>query len=181
MVTIDLERAGDGPAREALLDRAMGFDRYLKPSQFLRDGRLPADGLALVARDGRAIVGSVRLWHVDAGGRPALLLGPLAVAPERQGTRIGSRLMRRALGRAAAAGHGAVILVGDAPYYARFGFDAALAAGLVMPAPVDPARFLGLELRPGALLGAAGPVIADGVPAYAAPLPAEATAPALAA
>ena len=181
MTTIDLERAGDGPAREALLDRAMGFERFLKPSQLLRDGRLPADGLSLVARDGGRLVGSVRLWNVLAGGRPALLLGPLAVATEHQGRRVGSRLMRRALNRAAAAGHGAVILVGDAPYYARFGFDAALTAGLAMPAPVDPARFLGLELKAGTLADACGPVVVDGVPAFVEPLSAAEAAPAFAA
>jgi predicted N-acetyltransferase YhbS len=174
MVTIELERAGDGPAREALLDRAMGFERFLKPSQLLRDGRLPAAGLSLVARSGKAVIGSVRLWNVVAGDRPALLLGPLAVAPEYQGQRIGSRLMRRALSRAAAAGHGAVILVGDAPYYARFGFTAALTAGLEMPAPVDPARFLGLELRAGALAGASGTLVTDGVPMFVEPAAAEA-------
>ena len=179
MITIDLERAGDGPAREALLDRAMGFERFLKPSQLLRDGRLPADGLSLVARDGGRLVGSVRLWNVVAGGRPALLLGPLAVSPEHQGQRIGSRLMRRALNRAAAAGHGAIILVGDAPYYARFGFDGALTAGLAMPAPVDPARFLGLELKAGALNGACGPVVADAVPVVAEAIEAGTRTPAL--
>jgi predicted N-acetyltransferase YhbS len=176
MITIDLERAGDGPAREALLDRAMGFERFLKPSQLLRDGRLPADGLSLVARDGGRLVGSVRLWNVLAGDRPALLLGPLAVSPAHQGKRIGSRLMRGALNRAAVAGHGAIILVGDAPYYVRFGFDAALTAGLAMPAPVDPWRFLGLELRAGALNGALGSVVADGVPVFAEMADIEATA-----
>lgn len=92
MVTIDTERLSDRLPREALLDRVMGPERFLKPSQLLRDGRAPK--LAIVARDGREIVGTVRLWEVDAGGRPALLLGPLAVAPERQGEGIGSRLMR---------------------------------------------------------------------------------------
>ncbi len=162
MITIDTERIGDWNAREALLDRAMDADRLLKPSQLLRDGRLPADGLALVARDGDSLVGTVRLWEVMAGARPALLLGPLAVAPERQGEGIGSALMREATGRAASLGHRAVLLVGDAPYYVRFGFTAALTCGLIMPAPVDPARFLGLELRRGALAGATGRVAAAG-------------------
>ncbi|MGV8839075.1 MAG: GNAT family N-acetyltransferase [Bauldia sp.] len=159
MVTIDTERLSDRLPRETLLDRVMGPERFLKPSQLLRDGRAPA--LAIVARDGREVVGTVRLWEVDAGGRPALLLGPLAVAPERQGEGIGSRLMRSALNRATALGHGAAILVGDAPYYARFGFSAGLTANLAMPAKVDPARLLAMELRDGALAGAAGGVTAD--------------------
>lgn len=174
MVTIDIERHDDWTAREALLDRAMGRARFLKPSQRLRDGRLPADGLSLVARSGDAIVGSVRLWEVLAGVFPALLLGPLAVDPDCQGEGIGGLLMREAINRAAASGHGAVLLVGDAPYYARFGFNAALARRLTMPAPVDPNRFLGLELRGGALAGAAGAILPAGVPVPAVPqLPAE--------
>ncbi len=179
MIRIDLEHPADAFARERLLDRAMGEQRALKPSERLRAGRLPARGLALVARDGGAVVGSVRLWHVDAGGRDALLLGPLAVDPARQGAGIGSRLMRAAIARARALGHGAIILVGDPEYYARFGFAAAATAGLTMPGPVDRRRFLALELKPGALIGAAGAVTATGD--FAAPVPAFATAARLAA
>ena len=165
IIRIDQERPGDAVAREKLLDAAMGEERVLKASERLREGRLPAYGLALVAREAGQLVGSVRLWHVDAGGRPALLLGPLAVAPDRQGEGIGSRLMRSALNRAAALGHRAVILVGDPEYYARFGFSAELTARLTIPGPVERRRFLGLELMPGALSGAAGPVVATGAPA----------------
>jgi len=161
MLTIDEEVPGEAGAREALLDRAMGPERFAKTSQRLRDGRLPE--LALAARlDGR-LVGTVRLWAVSvAGGRNLLLLGPLAVAPELQGEGIGARLMRSALNRSAATGHGGVILVGDAPYYARFGFAAALTEGLEMPGPVERHRFLGHELRPGALSEARGLVRAAG-------------------
>lgn len=163
MITIDHEHTADWHAREALLDEAMGFERFLKPSQLLRDGRLPADGLSLVARDSNILVGTVRLWHVLAGGRPALLLGPIAVSPHCQKSGIGVALMEAAIGGAASRGHGAIILVGDAPYYARFGFDASVTRDLMMPAPVDPNRFLGLELRLGALAGAVGGVVAAGV------------------
>lgn len=167
-VVIDDEHAADVFARERLLDRAMGEDRVLKPSERLRAGRLPAEGLALVARDGDAIVGSVRLWHVDAGGRDALLLGPLAVDPARQSEGIGSRLMRTAILRARALGHAAIILVGDPEYYARFGFAAVATAALRMPGPVDRRRFLALEFNAGVLAGARGMLRATG--AYAAPL-----------
>ncbi|MCC2100355.1 MAG: N-acetyltransferase, partial [Hyphomicrobiales bacterium] len=97
--TIDVERDGDVFAREKLLDAAMGPGRFRKSSQKLRDGRLPA--MALVARDedGR-VVGTVRLWNVDAGGAPALLLGPLAVAEDRRCDGIGGALMREAIARA---------------------------------------------------------------------------------
>ncbi len=162
MITITEEQPEDIGAREILLDRAMGPDRVLKPSERLRAGRLPAPGLSLVARDGGRIVGSVRLWHVDAGEDcAALLLGPLAVDPNVQGGGIGSALMREAVARAKALGHTAILLIGDAPYYTRFGFSAELTKRLKMPAPVIRKRFLGLELQPGALAHAAGKITAS--------------------
>ena len=162
MIAIRPEAASDLAAREALLDCAFGEERFRKTSERLREGRLPA--LALVAEDkaGR-LAGTVRLWHVSAGpGRPALLLGPLAVDASRRGEGLGGRLMRAALGRAAMLGEKAVLLVGDSPYYGRFGFDAALTERLWLPGPVERERFLGLELRDGALQGAAGLVSATG-------------------
>jgi predicted N-acetyltransferase YhbS len=164
MVTCDDERTADAAAREDLLDRVMGPVRHLKPSERLRRGRAPAAGLALVARDGDRLVGTLRLWNVAAGGRPALLLGPLAVDGTAQGLGVGSALMQRAIARARAAGHGGIVLVGDPDYYARFGFTAALTRGLVMPAPVERRRFLALELAPRRLAGATGLVTAAGVP-----------------
>jgi predicted N-acetyltransferase YhbS len=177
MIHISQEVPAEAGAREALLDRAMGPARFLKPSERLRRGRMPADGLALVARFGAHIVGSVRLWPVVTGdGRPALLLGPLAVDPDWQGHGIGSALMETAVTGAAALGHGAIVLVGDAPYYGRFGFTAEHTRLLKMPAPVLRNRFLGLELRPGALIGAAGKLVATGQPVLA-PLPNAAALP----
>jgi len=162
MIRIETETPHDVLAREALLDRAMGVARVLKPSERLREGRLPAEGLALVARDGDRLVGSVRLWHVIAGGLPALLLGPLAADPSVQGRGVGTGLMQVALNRAELAGHKAVILVGDADYYARFGFTRSPTNGLVMPGPVDRERFLAVEFVEGALAKADGPVMATG-------------------
>ncbi len=167
MAVIGAEAPADAGARELLLDRAMGPDRFLKSSERLREGRLPASGLALVARDGDELVASVRLWNVAAGRRDALLLGPLAVAPDRQGEGLGSKLMRAALNRAAMLGHKAVILVGDADYYARFGFSTAPTRRLMMPGPVDRRRFQALEFVEGALQGAAGLIKPTGV--FAAP------------
>ena len=166
MIQIDQEAPGEGPARETLLDRCFGRARWFKTCQRLRRDRLPAEGLSFVVRENGRMLGTVRLWHIDAGeGRPALLLGPIAVSPERQGRGIGSALMRHALDAAKAQGHKAVLLVGDAPYYERFGFDEALVGKLEMPGPVDKARFLGIELVPGALNGAEGRVLATGLPA----------------
>jgi predicted N-acetyltransferase YhbS len=106
--------------------------------------------------DGR-IAGTVRLWAVSAGGdRPALLLGPLAVRPDSRNRGIGSALMRHALESARRLGHRAVLLVGDAAYYGRFGFSAERTGKLWLPGPYDQHRLLGLELCPDALEGARG-------------------------
>ena len=144
---IEDEANCDVHAREALLDRAMGPGRRRKSSEKLRRGRLPSPGLAFVARnEAGQVVGSVRLWDVAAGGKSLLLLGPLAVEASSEGKGIGSALMRHAITRAKAQGHGAIILVGDAPYYQRFGFSAGKTGGLMMPGPVERHRLLGLEL-----------------------------------
>ena len=162
MITIRDEIAADIPAREALLDRCLGERRTAKSSERLREGRLPAEGLALTAERDGVVVATVRLWQVEAGGKAALLLGPLAVAPELQGEGLGRAMMREAIWRAACRGHGAVLLVGDAAYYERFGFDGSLTRDLAMPGPVERERFLGLELRDGALAGATGVLVATG-------------------
>ena len=156
------EIAGDVLAREALLDRALGARRRRKSSEKLRRGRLPSEGLAFsaVATDGR-LVGTVRLWDVDAGGCKALLLGPLAVDPAFHGAGIGSALMNHAITQVRARGHKAVLLVGDAPYYQRFGFVSAPDT-LFMPGPFERSRFLMLELQDGALADADGVLKAAG-------------------
>lgn len=153
----------DIPARETLLDEAFGACRFAKTSERLREGRLPAPGLAFVAHDGVELVGTLRLWNVRAQtGHDLLLLGPLAVAASQRGTGLGSALMRHGLSRARQLGHRGVILVGDAPYYERFGFRADVTADLDLPGPVDRARFLGLEFAAGAVSGAHGLVEARG-------------------
>lgn len=164
MIRIQQEGTADEAAREGLLDRAFGPGRHLKTSARMRAGRLPAEGLALVARDidTGALVGSVRLWSVtlgdggDGDARAALMLGPIGIDPGAQGQGVGSKLMRHALAEAAFRGHAAVILVGDPEYYERFGFEGRLVADLRLPGPVEQRRFLGLELKPDALQGASG-------------------------
>lgn len=162
---ITLETAADVAQREALLDLAFGrAARLAKTSERLREGRLPAEGLSLSSHgpDGR-LVGTVRLWHVSAGpSRPALLLGPLAVHPWFRDRGLGKAMMVTAINEAAQRGHEAILLVGDAPYYERFGFSAAHTEGLWMPGAFERSRFLGLELKSGALKGARGLVSATG-------------------
>jgi predicted N-acetyltransferase YhbS len=168
MMTIRHERSTDIAAREQLLDEALGEARTAKTSERLREGRLPADGLAFAAIENGRLVGTVRLWNVAAGpGRPALLLGPLAVAAEARHRGIGRKLMTRALREARRLGHKAVVLCGDAPYYGRLSFSAEKAASLRLPGPFEPHRLLGLELVAGALKGAGGVIkpTGDRVPA----------------
>jgi predicted N-acetyltransferase YhbS len=154
------EAPGHVPARELLLDRCFGPDRHLKTSEMLRRGRQPAAGLAFSLLHGQKLVGTLRLWHITAGSAgPALLLGPIAVEPKWQSEGWGARLMRHGLAEAERLGHAAVLLVGDAPYYGRFGFTQELTQHLVLPGPVERERFLGLELVPGALEDAHGAVV----------------------
>jgi predicted N-acetyltransferase YhbS len=156
------ESPADFQARESLLDEAFGLARFDKTAERLRQGRLPAPGMALAAKDAGDLVGTLRMWHIYAGEVPALLLGPLAVAKAYRSRGLGRKLMAEALFRAFAAGHEAILLVGDAPYYEPFGFSCRHTQGLVLPGPVDAARFLGLELRNRALKEAKGQVTAAG-------------------
>jgi predicted N-acetyltransferase YhbS len=165
MIQIRHEKLADIDAREALLDEAFGDARARKSSERLREGRLPADGLSFVAAEGKRVIGTARLWHVACNGVEALLLGPVAVAADRRGAGIGAALVRRAVSEAKRRGHGAVILVGDAPYYGRFGFTAAKTGALWMPGPFERHRLLARELVKGALDGAHGILRASGAEA----------------
>ncbi len=161
--TIRQERSTDIPARERLLDAALGPARFAKPSARVRQGRFAAEGLSFAAIENGRIVGTVRLWNVTAGpGHAALLLGPLAVTAEARNRGIGRMLMQRALREARARKHGAVLLVGDTAYYGRFGFSTEKTGALRLPGPYEQDRLLGLELRRGALDGARGLIRASG-------------------
>lgn len=163
MATIRNERSTDIAARERLLDAAFGPARFAKASERLRQDRFAADGLSFVASERSHLIGTIRLWNVSAGGgRPALLLGPLAVAADARGRGIGVSLMQRALREAKRLGHRSVLLVGDAPYYSRFGFSADKTGALRLPGPYEQHRLLGLELKTGALDGARGLIRATG-------------------
>jgi predicted N-acetyltransferase YhbS len=162
---IRAEKASDVVAREALLDACFGENRHMRTCQRLRDGRTPAEGLAFSAMAEGRLVGTLRLWHVSAGGCPALVLGPLAVEASSRKLGVGTALMDHALAAAKARGHRAVILLGDAPYYARFGFSAQKTGELLLPGPFERERLLALEFADGALDGAWGMISATGTPA----------------
>lgn len=163
MITIRKETIRDVDAREALLDLSFGDARFEKASERLREGRLPAPGLSFVASDRGRVVGTARLWNVSAGpALPALLLGPIAVHPDVRCQGVGGALVERSLADARRLGHRAVMLVGDAPYYGRFGFTAEARGDLWLPGRYDENRFLALALQPGALAGALGRVSPTG-------------------
>jgi predicted N-acetyltransferase YhbS len=162
---IRAERASDVTAREALLDASFGDGRHARTCQRLRNRRKPAEGLAFTATRRGRLVGTVRLWHVSAGGIPALMLGPLAVDASCRKLGVGAALMKRALGIAQTRGHGAVILLGDAPYYSRFGFSALRTGNLSLPGLFQRDWLLAVELRAGALEYASGLIVPTGAPA----------------
>lgn len=140
MLLIAPEGPADGPGVEALLDSAFGPDRRRKTSYRYRDGLPPLAELCYVASAGRTLVGAIRFWPLRLDALPALLLGPLAIDPERQGQGIGRALTRATLALAEGMGWRLVFLVGDHEYYAKHGFAVA-PADIVMPGE-SPQRLL---------------------------------------
>lgn len=158
MLQLTVETADDWWEVEALYDLCFAPGREALSSYRLRDNVPPVAGLSLVARDGDAILaGAIRFWPVHVDGQDVLLLGPVAIHPTRQGEGLGGYLIRESLSEAERLGWLRVLLVGDAPYYARFGFDKL--TGVVMPPPTNPDRVLGRELRPGSWDGVQGNVV----------------------
>ena len=142
---------------EALYDLCFAPGREALSSYRLREGVPRVADLCLVARDDLGICGgAIRYWPVQVAGKPVLLLGPIAVHPTRQGEGLGGHMMLESLELARASGWARVLLVGDAPYYKRFGFRPM--AGIKMPPPTNPDRVLGLALHPGAWDDLSGPV-----------------------
>ena len=149
---IDAETPADAAAVEALVLAAFGPGRFAKTAERLRERAVIAAGF--VARDGADLLGSVRLCSITVGGEPALFLGPIAVAAANRKAGLGADLVQACLAFAADAGMG-VLLVGDSPYFGRFGFEPSVDVRL--PGPADPRRILWRgETRPaGAVLPAA--------------------------
>lgn len=151
------ESAEDWWEVEGLYDLCFAPGREALSSYRLRDGVPPVPELCLVARDDDNIVGgAIRFWPVRIGAHDALLLGPVAVHPTRQGEGLGAFLIRESLAKAADLGWARVMLVGDEPYYSRFGFTRL--TGVEMPPPTNPDRVLGQALVEGAWDGVQGRV-----------------------
>jgi predicted N-acetyltransferase YhbS len=151
------ETADDLWEIEALYDTCFAPGRTALSSYRLREDVPPVAGLSLVARDDlKILAGAIRFWPVEVGGHPTLLLGPVAVHPTRQGEGLGALLIQASLERAGPQGWDRVMLVGDAPYYGRYGFTRL--EGVIMPPPTNPERVLGRALSPDAWMGIAGEV-----------------------
>jgi len=144
---------------EALYDLCFAPGRSALSSYRLREGVDPIAPLCLTARDDEGILaGAVRNWPVRIGHKDAVLLGPIAVHPTRQGEGVAALLMQRCLNDARNSGWPRLMLVGDAPYYQRFGFSRLW--GVMMPPPTNPERVLGVALVDGAWAGVRGEVTA---------------------
>nr|WP_240722250.1 N-acetyltransferase [Poseidonocella sp. HB161398] len=157
MFQMEPETSRDFDEVEWLYDTCFAPGREALSSYRLREGVPRVAELCLVARDESDILaGAIRYWPVLVGGTRALLLGPVAVHPTRQGEGLGALLMVESLEKARALGWHRVMLVGDEPYYRRFGFSKL--DGVEMPPPTNPDRVLGLALQEGAWLGVAGEV-----------------------
>ena len=142
MYELRQERAEDRWEVEALYDLTFAPGREALSSYRLRDGVAPVARLCVVARDPDGILaGAIRFWPVRVARAEALLLGPVAVHPTRQGEGLGGALIREGVAQAQADRWPRVLLVGDAPYYTRFGF--ARLDTVEMPPPTNPARVLG--------------------------------------
>jgi predicted N-acetyltransferase YhbS len=160
-VTILPETADDAEAVERLHERTFGPGRYARTAFRIREGRAHLLELSFTARIGTLLVGSLWMTPICIGETPALLLGPVTVEPPFRERGVGSALIKRALKDAGAKGHRLVVLVGDEPFYGKLGFKRIPKGQAKMPGPVDPARLLVAELKPGAFEGVTGLIRPD--------------------
>jgi predicted N-acetyltransferase YhbS len=143
-----VERPQDGPLADALIDRAFGPGRLTKSSERVREFADFAPELSFCAWREARLVGVVRQWRVRVGDTQAVFLGPIAVEADERSSGVGGLLVEQAVAAAAAAGEAAIVLVGDAPYFGRFGFSAALGKAVRLPGPVDQRRVLAVAFSP---------------------------------
>src|SRR5215470_5771676 len=160
-LTILPETADDALAIDRLHERTFGPGCYARTAYRIREQLDHRLDLSFTARIGTLLVGSVRLTPIRIGETAALLLGPLTIEPPFRRRGIGLALMQKALAEAKHKGHRLVVLVGDAPYYAKAGFRRIPKGQARMPGPVDPERLLVAELVDGAFAGVAGPIRAE--------------------
>lgn len=157
MYRLEEETEDDWWEVEALYDLCFAPGRTALSSYRLRDGVAQVAELSLVLRDGEGtLAGVIRYWPALVGRHKILLLGPVAIHPTRQGEGLGGILINESLAEARRLGWERVLLVGDAPYYRRFGFEKM--PRIEMPPPTNPDRVLGFALKENAWEGVAGKV-----------------------
>jgi predicted N-acetyltransferase YhbS len=163
MSVTDVVYLPEDPAHDSAIEQineeAFGPGRFTRAAYRIREGGPHDISLSFVAIVGGEVIASVRMTHVAAGEGRALLLGPLAVRPAHKNVGIGRRLVQVAVTASESAGHGLVLLVGDAPYYGPLGFVRVPGGQIAMPRPVDPARLLANEIVPGSLTSLRGDVV----------------------
>ena len=143
------ETARDRARIDVLIDQAFGPGRYAKTAERLRESNVPLLDLSFVCWRGAEPIGCVRQWPILIGGAPAVFLGPFAVEEGQRKHGLGAALIKRACEAAAAAGHEAILLVGDLAYFGPLGFEIVPAGRIALPGPVDPRRVLWRALKPG--------------------------------
>jgi len=137
-------------AVEALLDAAFGADRHGRTAYRLRIGTSAIPRLSFAAFDDGELVGTLQSWPIAltaegpvAESHPLIMVGPVAVLPERQKQGVGRALMDHMVAAADASGDDALMLIGDPEYYDRlFGFNADHTGGWDVPGPVERHRLL---------------------------------------
>ena len=140
--TLAQERPQDDSQVQALVERAFGPGRFAKSAERLREGNQPDLALSFVAWAGEKAVGCIRLWPVQIGPEPAFLLGPFAVDDAWRSQGLGGALVERACQAVQARGRGLVVLVGDEPFFRKYGFAAVPPGRVALPGPVDARRVL---------------------------------------
>lgn len=146
-------------ALNVLLDDAFGPDRHSRTAYLLRKGMIAIDHLSFAILDDQVLVGSIQCWPIRVADAPLILVGPVAVATNRQNKGIGKLLMQLML-TAATRNDAPMVMIGDPEFYGRFGFSAEGTAGWILPGPWEPRRLLlrnmvQIELPPQGMLGPA--------------------------
>ncbi len=147
-LTYTLENSVHDLQIETMNAEAFGPARFTRAAHLIREGGGHDMQLSYVALHGGAVVGSLRMTQIVIGDTPALLLGPLVIRPEWKSRGLGGKLINMSIEAAKNVGHKIILLVGDEPYYQRFGFRMVPFGKVIMPAPVNPLRLLSYEIEP---------------------------------
>lgn len=126
-------------AVEGLLDAAFGHDRHARTAYRIRQGTTAITALSSAVFEGDRLVGTLQCWPVQIGNAPLVLVGPVAVAPDRQRAGIGRTLMAALIDTVPST---PMAMIGDPEYYGAWGFTAAATGGWAVPGPVERHRLL---------------------------------------